>query len=145
MKIRPISLDDLPELIALQGELIDEDGDISKMNELLPVLLRDGNYHLIGAYRSGRLIGSLVGIVCHDLFGKCVPFMVVENVVVTKSARNTGVGTILMKNIESIAMNKNCRFIMLISAAERTNAKNFYQALGYDSDPYRGYKKILSR
>ncbi len=96
MDIRPIVESDLPKLALLQKELIDEEGNIKKMLELLPTIQKDGNYYLLGARKEGHLIGSLVGIVCHDLFGKCIPFMVVENVIVAQEMRRQGIGTKLM-------------------------------------------------
>ncbi len=143
MEIKPISESDLNELIALQKELIDEEADIGRMQELLPVILKDSNYYLIGVRKEGRLVGSLVGIVCHDLFGRCIPFMVVENVIVAKEARQQGIGTKLMESIEAIATDKSCRYIMLVSAAVRTTARDFYHALGYNSTQYSGFKKLL--
>ena len=143
MEIKPIAQGDLPELALLQKELIDEETDLERMHELLLVIQKDSNYYVLGARKEGRLVGSLVGIVCHDLFGKCIPCMVVENVVVAEHARQQGIGTKLMESIEAIARDRGCRYIMLVSAAERTRARDFYHRIGYDSGPYRGFKKLL--
>jgi ribosomal protein S18 acetylase RimI-like enzyme len=48
-----------------------------------------------------------------------------------------------MTAIEQIANARGCRYIMLISAITREQAPAFYQSLGYESTPYRGYKKTL--
>src|SRR5665647_895878 len=143
MDITPLSENDLPQLIALQAELIDEASDLSRMRELFTRILKDSNYHLLGAKKEGRLVGSLVGIVCHDLIGKCIPFMVIENVIVTKTWRHQGVGRMLMAAVEKIAQARKCRYIMLVSAITRKQAPAFYQSLGYESAPYRGFKKTL--
>ncbi len=143
MEIGPIFERDLIELASLQKELIEEEADIARMRQLLPVILNDNNYYLLGARKEGRLVGSLVGIICHDLFGKCIPFMIVENVIVAKEARQQGIGKRLMESIEAIAIEKGCRYIVLVSAMERKKAMDFYQGLGYDSNHYRGFKKIL--
>ena len=143
MDIRPIVESDLPELALLQKELIDEEGNIEKMLELLPTIQKDGNYYLLCARKEGHLIGSLVGIVCHDLFGKCIPFMVVENVIVAQEMRRQGIGTKLMEEIEIIARDRGCRYIMLVSAKERIKAMDFYHHLGYNSVHYRSFKKVL--
>lgn len=143
MEIKPISVIDLPDLILLQKELLDEEGDLDRMRELLPAIQSDGNYYLLGVRSEGRLVASLAGIVCHDLFGKCIPFMVVENVIVSINARHQGVGTALMQEIERIARARGCRYLMLVSSARRSRAHDFYHRLGFDSDDYRGFKKIL--
>jgi GNAT superfamily N-acetyltransferase len=143
MDIMPISESDLPELASLQNELIDEEGNIERMMELFPTILNDSNYYLLGARSEGRLVASLVGIVCHDLFGKCIPFMVVENVIVAKEMRHQGIGTRLMEEVERIAKTRGCRYITLVSSAKRRKARDFYHRLGYDSAHYRGFKKLL--
>jgi GNAT superfamily N-acetyltransferase len=144
MDIKPISESDLHELASLQKELIDEESDIERMIELFPTIQKDGNYYLLGAQSEGRLVASLAGIVCHDLFGKCIPYMIVENVIVSKDMRQQGIGTRLMMEIERIALERGCRYIMLVSSAKRKNARDFYHRLGYDSANYRGFKKLLS-
>ena len=143
MEITSLTENDLLQLMALQAELLDETGDLDRMRELFTLILKDQNYHLLGAKKDGQLIGSLVGIVCHDLIGKCLPFMVVENVIVTKTFRRQGVGRMLMTAIEKVARARACRYIMLVSAITREQAPAFYQGLGYESDPYRGYKMTL--
>ena len=40
------------------------------------------DYVFLGAKTDGRLVGSVLGIVCEELYGQCVPFMVVEDVIV---------------------------------------------------------------
>ncbi len=143
MKIALLTENDLPQLITLQAELLDEASDLDRMQTIFALILKDRNYHLLGAKKEGQLVGSLVGIVCHDLIGKCLPFMVVENVIVTKTVRHQGVGRMLMQAVEKIALAQGCRCIILVSAITRKQAPAFYQSLGYESAPYRGYKKIL--
>ena len=143
MEIGSISENDLPELASLQKELINEEPNLEKMLKLLPVISKDPNYYLLGIRSKGFLVGSLVAIVCHDLFGACIPYMVVENVIVAKEVRGQGIGTKLMEHVEDIAKERGCRYIMLVSAAARTKARDFYDGLGYDSENYRGFKKIL--
>lgn len=143
MNLAPLTKNDLPQLIALQAELINEQSDLNRMRELFAVILKDRNYSLLGVKIEGRLVGSLVGIVCHDLFGKCIPFMVIENVIVTETLRHQGIGRMLMEAVEKIAEARGCRYIMLVSAITREHAPAFYQSLGYESAPYKGYKKTL--
>ena len=142
--VTPITEKDLPELALLQRELVDEEGDLARMKQLFPVILGDSNYHLLCARKNGKFVGSLAGIVCHDLFGKCIPFMVVENMVVGKEYRRQGIGTILMAEIESIAQKKGCRYITLVSSINRPEAHKFYHCCGYESEPYRGFKKMMT-
>lgn len=141
--VKPVSEIDLPELIRLNKELIDEECNLEKMRALFHVIQQESNYYLLGAYVEGHLVGSLTGIVCHDLFGRCIPYMLVENVIVSDGNRQGGVGSKLMGEIERIAKERGCRYVMLISSAERKAAHVFYHARGYKSEDYRGFKKFL--
>jgi len=143
MDIAPLSETDLEQLIVLQAELLDEAGDLERMRALWAVIDRDPNHLLLGAKEEGRLVGSLAGIVCHDLIGSCIPFMVIENVVVAEDRRHRGVGRQLMLAVERFARARGCRYLMLVSARTREWAPAFYHSLGYGSAPYRGYKKML--
>jgi GNAT superfamily N-acetyltransferase len=143
MEIKPIAEDDLRELASLQKELIDEESDIERMLELFRIIQNDDNYYLLGLRSEGRIVASLAGIVCHDLFGKCMPYMLVENVIVAMDMRRQGIGTRLMAEIERIAEERGCRYVMLVSSAKRKKARDFYHRLGYDSANYRGFKKFL--
>lgn len=141
--VAPLTVDDLPQLMALQAELINEAGDLNRMRELFALLCKDSNYSLLGVKKQGCLVGSLAGIVCHDLFGKCLPFMVIENVIVTTAFRHQGIGRMLMIEVERIARMRGCRYLMLVSSITREQAPAFYHSLGYESAPYRGFKKTL--
>lgn len=144
IEIALLTENDLPQLITLQADLLDEASDLDRMQSLFALMLKDRNYHLLGAKKEGQLVGSLMGIICHDLIGKCLPFMVVENVIVSKTWRRQGVGRMLMQAVEKVAQARECRYIMLVSAISRELAPAFYQSLGYESAPYRGYKKTLA-
>lgn len=143
MEIRLIGENELTDLAILQKELINEEPNLAKMQELFPIISKDRNYYLLGVRKAGRLVGSLVAIACHDLFGECVPFMIVENVIIAEQHRRQGIGTMLMEKVEAIARERGCRYITLLSAAQRAEAKDFYQSLGYDSENYWGFKKFL--
>ena len=80
MEIRSINQSDLNELASLQYELKDEDPDYDRKHEVFALVSKDINYNILGAFEDGYLKASLAGIVCHDVFGKCVPCMIVENV-----------------------------------------------------------------
>lgn len=143
LDIGPLSEADLGQLIVLQAELLDEAADLARMRTLWAVIDRDPNHLLLGAKEGERLVGSLAGIVCPDLIGSCIPFMVIENVIVAKDRWRRGVGRQLMLAVERFARARDCRYLMLVSARSREWAPAFYHSLGYGSAPYRGFKKML--
>ena len=84
-----------------------------------------------------------MGIVCQELYGRCLPFMVVEDVIVDQAHRRRGIGSQLMRRIEGEADKNNCSYIMLVTDAHRDEAIGFYEHIGYHPDKYRACKKYL--
>ena len=69
--------------------------------------------------------------------------MVIENVIVSEEYRRLGIARKLMDNIEKIAMEKNCSFIILVTGMHRKWAHDFYESVGFKRDMVKGYKKFL--
>jgi len=103
------------------------------------------DYIFLAAKDNGRLVGSVLGIVCEELYGESVPFMVVEDVIVDAEWRRKGIGSALMCELESLAVERNCGYVIFVTEVERTDAQRFYESLGYKPDAYRGFKKRLRK
>jgi len=144
LKIERIETEDLGDLAALYTQLIPHDPDVTRMQIVLEGLKENPNHIILGAKADGRLVGSLVGVVCGILFGKCKPFMVVEDVVVDTSERRRGVGRELMRELENQARERDCSYIILLTDVGRPEAQEFYEAIGYHSEAYRGFRKSLA-
>jgi ribosomal protein S18 acetylase RimI-like enzyme len=87
------------------------------------------------------LVGFAMGIICEDLYGKCKPFMVIEDLIVDKNQRRSGIGSALMRELEKCAIDNDCCQILLVTEADRTEAHRFYRSLGYEFESYKGCKK----
>ncbi|WP_145025744.1 GNAT family N-acetyltransferase [Paenibacillus sp. Y412MC10] len=142
--IREITKADLNDLCRLYEELIDQPTNYEKMEEIYEVMQASGNYHILGAFKDGVLAGSVMGIVCQDLVGECRPFMVIENVVVSDRFRRLGIGKQLMINIEAIARERDCYYVIFVSGGQRKEAHAFYEKLGFKDEKVEGYRKHLS-
>lgn len=142
--IREITKADLNDLCRLYEELMDQPTNYEKMVEIYEAMQANGNYHVLGAFKDGVLAGSVMGIVCQDLVGECRPFMVIENVVVSNRFRRLGIGKQLMMNIEAIAREKNCSYVIFVSGGQRKEAHAFYEKLGFKDEKVEGYRKHLS-
>lgn len=143
INIGRISEEYLEALAQLYQELQPNEPSVAKMRETLIAVEQDPNHIILGATMDGKLVGSALGVVCQMLFGQCKSFMVIEDVVVAAEHRRDGVGTALMLEMEKLAMQHNCSYIMLITDEDRTGARNFYKSLGYKSDSYKAFKKRL--
>ncbi|MDM5279026.1 GNAT family N-acetyltransferase [Paenibacillus silvae] len=146
--IKPIEPQDLPGLNQLYHELMDTPPDEQQMNEqqmqkTFQYMEKNGHYYVLGAYDHDELVGSVMGIECMDLMGSCEPFMVVENVIVSERERRQGIGQKLMLEIEQIAKDRGCAYIILVSGDQRKEAHRFYEKLGFRDELVQGYRKHL--
>lgn len=144
MIIERILEKDLGMLAELYQQLIPHAPDFSQMQKALHRINENPNAIVLGANEKRSLVGSAIGVICDILFGRCKPFMIVEDVVIDENHRRKGIGTALMREMESIAAQRDCAYIMLLTDADRPEAQRFYESLGYKTDPYKGYKKSLS-
>lgn len=142
--INEVSSDDLIELSNLYEELSGKKTNIEKMKENYDWINTNPDYILIGAKDDAKnLVGSLLGIVCHDILGDCRPFMVIENVIVRDNYRRSGIGRKMMNFIEDYCSKKKFHYIMFVSSKSRKEAHKFYESLGYNIDVVQGFKKYL--
>jgi len=139
-----ITGNDLPQLAKLYGELANRAIDPNGMKETFEKIAASDDYFLLGARnRDGRLVGTIMGVLCHDLVKECRPFMVMENLVVDAEWHRKGIGSLLMEKIESIARQRNCIFMEFCSSSFRTGAHAFYKESGYDPGEVKGFRKYF--
>jgi len=105
---------------------------------------KESGYNEVAEHK-GHIAGSLMGIICEELYGECRPFLVIEDVIVDNESRHKGIGSALIRKIENCAISRNCNYIIFVTESERTDALPFYESLGYSPDAYRGFKKRLGR
>jgi len=80
--------------------------------------------------------------VCDELYGDCLPFLVIENMIVDRGARRMGVGKALLNELEKRARERQCSQMILVTERNRTDACGFYESYGFSKD-HKGYKKKL--
>ncbi|GGH27322.1 GNAT family N-acetyltransferase [Paenibacillus segetis] len=142
--LKQISFDDLPDLCELYDELMGIKTNYKNLVHVYETIQTNENYIVLGAYNDDKLVGSLMGIVCHDLVGECKPFMVVENVIVSQRARRMGIGKKLMIEIETIARSRDCYYMIFVSGEQRKEAHEFYAKLGFKDENVEGFRKHLN-
>lgn len=141
--IQLASASDLVSLANLFEELVGVKTDITKMRDQFYRIQSNPDYVVLVAKEKDSVVGSVMGIICHDLVGNCNPFMVLENVIVRSHLRGKGIGRRLMGRIEEIAIQYKCNYIMFVSRNDRKNAHKFYESVGYGLDVVQGFKKYL--
>jgi ribosomal protein S18 acetylase RimI-like enzyme len=143
MLIRRLKNEDLPALARLYVQFWNEGTSLGRMQETFRRLKDDPDYVFLVADIDDEIAGSLMGIICEELYGECRPFMVIEDVIVDLEFRQQGIGSALMREIEVYAISRNCNYIIFVSEVERTDALPFYRSIGYAPEKYRGFKKRL--
>lgn len=135
---------DIREFCEVMDALTSHAEDLELLRKKIATTNADEDSYLMVAEdkESGRICGSLFAIVMGDFCAECKPFMLVENVAVHKDFQRMGIGRAMFDEIEKWAKEKDAHYLMLTSSAHRTEAHEFYRALGYTE--VKGFKKYFS-
>jgi len=87
MKITKLTENDLPALASLYKHFWGEESSVDKMKTTFAVLNDNPDYIFLVARHDERIVGSVIGIICHELYGECKPFMVIEDMIVDNNIR----------------------------------------------------------
>ncbi len=95
-------------------------------------ILRQRGRSLLVAESDGTVVGTADLVIVANLTHGCRSFGLVENVVVAPDARRHGIGRALMERVVSDAQAAGCYKVQLLSNTERTDAHDFYAAIGFE-------------
>jgi len=143
MIIRQLIIEDIEPLSKLYYQFWNEDSDAQKMKDKFTQLQNNNAYIFLCAVENEKIIGSVMGIVCEELYGDCMPFLVAENMVVDNTFRKKGIGKALFEELEKRAKGRGCTQIILVTETERKDACGFYESTGFHPTANKGYKKKL--
>ena len=136
---------DADQLSTLFIDFTGAPSDIEAMKQKIASLSAKPEYCVAVACDGDLVIGTAMGIVCQDLCGACKPFMLIENVVVDPAYRGQGIGKQLMQYVENFGKDNQCKYVLLVSEAKRTDSHKFYESLGYPPGEEMGFKKRLDQ
>ena len=143
VKIRKLRAEDLAELAELYKQFWAQDSNLEKMREKYKEIETDPKHIVLCATVDGVVVGSIMGIICEELYGECRPFLVVEDLIVDEHCRRKGIGKDLMGELIAYARQQGCGQVQFISEANRKGAIAFYRTQGYDPNLHVGFKKSL--
>jgi ribosomal protein S18 acetylase RimI-like enzyme len=143
MKIRKLLPGDLEALARLYRQFWDEASSLDRMKARYEELSTNPKYILLCATMDEAVVGSVMGIVCDELYGECRPFLLMENLVVDAGFRRHGIGKALLSELEKQAREWKCSQILFITEADRKDAVSFYESAGYNARKHIGFKKSL--
>lgn len=144
IQIRKIQKEDLIGLKELYKDAFNSDTDYNKMVEVYSMIENNENHIVLCAISDTTVIGSVLGVICHELIGRCTPFLVIEDVAVLNAYRRLGVAKKLMLEMERHAKLIGCNMILFVSSEHRLGAHKLYESLGYATDKVNGYRKRLT-
>lgn len=143
MIIRDMKEKDLNDVAVLYEKLFGQKSNIENMLEKFPLMNDSNSYILIVAEDNGKVIGTVMGIICHTMVANLKSFLVMEAVVVDENYRGNGIGKEMLLDLESRAKRQGCSYIILVSGNQRKEAHKFYEALGYGEDKAKGFRKFI--
>ncbi|MFY8020871.1 MAG: GNAT family N-acetyltransferase [Bacteroidia bacterium] len=137
---RNLSLDEMKScfhLIQLLNPKLKERDFLMMLPEMITA-----NYKMLGVFYQQQIIGiSGYWIQTKIYSGK---YLEPDNVVIATDFRSQGIGAIMMKELELIAKENHCRFLMLDAYLENQRAHEFYENLGFEKKGYHFLKKIIA-
>ncbi len=143
MKLQELNEKDLPKLFSLYCDLTGG-GDYEKMCAVYRETKNDPHYTLLCVYDDDQnLIATASLTKCFDLTGDARFYYSMENFIVDKNCRRSGVGRFLIAEVERYVREHNGSYVSFTSSSFRKEAHLFYEKMGYLADATRGFKKII--
>jgi GNAT superfamily N-acetyltransferase len=139
VEIRTARADDLPQLRTLLRQLATATTDPSayefdaeRAADVWREIESQPGRTLLVADDAGRVVGTLDLVVVPNLTHDARPWAIVENIVVDAGHRRCGIGHALLNDALVRARGAGCYKVQLLSRRERTEAHEFYGALGFE-------------
>lgn len=112
--------------------------DVFKMRML--EMMQESGYYLIAGYLEQELVCASGYWISHKLY--CGKYLEPDNVVTDSRFRSVGIGTLLQKKLEEIAVASDCRVMMLDAYLDNQRGHQFYEQHGYVRKGYHFIKKL---
>jgi len=138
--VRRAVADDAPMIESLYRELV-SDSLIRVLPEQVTALSKSPTSFLLVAESPGLVCGTVLLTLCPDAMYRQQPFGVVENIVVTQTRRQIGIGRLLLAQVEDLARAHNCTKLMLLSSTTREAAHSFFRSCGFSNDTKHAFVK----
>jgi GNAT superfamily N-acetyltransferase len=140
LEVRPIRLEDAPVAAGLITEL-GYPTEVEAMTSRLTAILADPDYATFVAERSGSVVG-VAGVAVDWFYERDGRYGRLLVLVVSATARGTGIGTRLVEVVERWATDRGARGIVVNSALHRHDTHGFYERRGYARTGFRFVKPL---
>ncbi|MGA5420899.1 GNAT family N-acetyltransferase [Streptomyces lavendulocolor] len=145
--IRPATPADIPAIVAMLaddplGAQRESPDDLTPYTAAFERLAGDPNQHLVVAVRAEQVVGTLQLTIIPGLSRRGATRSIIEGVRVHADERGGGLGTQLIEWAIAESQRRQCRLVQLTSDATRTDARRFYERLGFEAS-HVGFKMPL--
>ncbi len=141
MIIRKLELNDLETVFELLDELYENKIEYSIFVQKYKASLKDNSFYGIVAVENNKVVGVLIARIINRL-AKKKNILFIDDLIVNKKYRNTGIGKLLIQDATNYAISKDCGALELTSMIENANAHKFYENNGFEKRQYK-FKKHL--
>ena len=133
--------DDLEDVLRLYRQLQPEDPVLHDGSDAAAFarILSSPGLHLFVLEADGAVVATAYLNVIPNLTRSASPYAVIENVVVEKALRGTGLGKQIMARVLRAAWDAGCYKAMLLTGSRNPATHAFYEACGFSSDAKTAY------
>jgi GNAT superfamily N-acetyltransferase len=129
-EIRELVAEDIPAAIRLLAHLNPDTPPEVLQQRLETILAEHPHYHAFGAFLDGKLAGLASAWIATKVW--CGRYLEVDNIVVDPELRSSGLGTVLIQHLETLAREKDCNLAVLDSYTSNHASHRLYHRLGFE-------------
>ena len=134
--IRPATEEDIPAIVAMLaddplGAKRESPDDLDPYRAAMREIKRDSHQRLVVAARGAEVVGTLQLTIIPGLSRRGSTRSIIEGVRISSSERGGGLGTQLIEWAIDASKRAGCQLVQLTSDATRTDARRFYERLGF--------------
>lgn len=135
VKIRIIQEKDYPEVADIWRNVLDIPVTDECLSETYAKMSEDDRYITFVAEADDRIVG-LVSMVTAMAIGHPNGYTKINGLGVLPEYQNRGIGGMLLKRAEELAIENGTRYLGLASGFQREDAHTFYEHMGYRKTSY---------
>jgi len=135
MEIRQVKWDEVENVVELYDEYDRPKAPRpaeEKMHKAFASIVEAGGC-VVGAFESGRLIGTCTVNLCANLSWSARPYAIIENVIVSNTFRRHGVGKAVLQYATDFAQKAGCYKVALMTGSKDPATLRFYEAAGFSA------------
>ena len=112
---------------------------LSDWEEKIARFVADENYCILVGTAEGQVVSSVTLIVVENLTHGMRPYALIENVVTHAAHRKKGYAGALMEAACTMARNRSCYKVMLLTGSKQEGTLSFYRKCGFNSQDKTGF------